>query len=110
MSTAYYPWNVQILVKWLKLELLYHGSLRDLSIALQVAPYTLSRWFTGSWPAITLQDIRGIAQYRGWSMHQTLHWLELNPAHVDALIVDDPLGDRVSWDDAKALWFGKSVA
>ncbi|MEA5449882.1 hypothetical protein VB780_14980 [Leptolyngbya sp. CCNP1308] len=110
MSTAYYPWNVQALVEWLELELSYHGSDRDLSTALQIHPHTLSHWLKAAWPVITLQDIRGIAQYRGWSLHQTLRWLELQPAHVDTLIGEDPLGDRVSWDDAKAFWFGKSVA
>ncbi|MFQ4134875.1 hypothetical protein PGN35_001005 [Nodosilinea sp. PGN35] len=110
MSTAYYSWNVQALVEWLKLELNHHKSSRDLSTALQVHPTILSHWLQASLPTITLQDIRCIAQYRGWSVRQTLRWLELQPAHVDALIVADPLAYRVSWSDAKAIWFGPPAA
>ncbi|MBD2111254.1 MULTISPECIES: hypothetical protein [Cyanophyceae] len=110
MSTAYYPWNVQVLVEWLRLELRHHGSSRDLSTALQVPSHTLSHWLQSSLPTVTLQDIRCIAQYRGWSVRQTLRWLELQPAHVDALIVEDPLSYRVSWSDAMALWFGPPAA
>lgn len=110
MGTADYPWNTQILIEWLKLELINCGSCRALSTALHVSPDRLTHWFNGSRPRLTLQDIRCIAQYRCWNVRQTLRWLELQPAHVDALIVADPLSYRVSWSDAKALWFGPPAA
>jgi hypothetical protein len=102
MTTSYYPWNVQVLIRWLKQELTAQGNLRDLATALQVPIPVLMDWFKGAMPIITLQHIRGIAQYRGWSVQQTLGWLELKPAHVEELIAQDALCDRTSWNDAKA--------
>lgn len=106
MGTTYYPWNVGVLVAWLKLELAYCGSSRDIAAALQVPPQSLNSWLRQALPTITLQEIYGISQYRGWSVYQTLRWLELKPAHIEELIAQDPLGDRMDWNDAKALWFG----
>jgi hypothetical protein len=34
-------------------------------------------------------------------------WLELKPAHMEELIAQDSLGDRLNWGEAKAIWFGK---
>ncbi|MBE9159077.1 hypothetical protein IQ265_19885 [Nodosilinea sp. LEGE 06152] len=110
MSTTYYPWNVQALVDWLKLELAERGSLQHLAAALQVPPQVLNGWFKGVTPTITLQQIRHIAQYRGWSVQQTLRWLKLRSTHIEELIAQDMLSDRVSWSEAKALWFGPPAA
>jgi hypothetical protein len=106
MSTSYYPWNVQALVSWLKLELSYHDNMQSLAVALQLPISVINAWFRGELPTITLQQVRHIAQYRRWSVGQTLQWLELKPAHVDELIAQDATGDRVRWDDTKALWLG----
>jgi hypothetical protein len=37
-------------------------------------------------PTITLSDLRAIAEYRRWSLQQTMGWLELKPAHMEELI------------------------
>lgn len=108
MTTSYYPWNVQVLINWLKLELSAQGNLRGLATTLQVPIPVLMSWFKGAMPPINLQHIRGIAQHRGWSLQQTLIWLEIKPAHLEELIAQDGLGDRTSWADAKTQRFGTS--
>lgn len=55
---------------------------------------------------VNLGEILAISQYRGWSLYQTLRWLELKPAHIEELIAQNPLSDQLDWSDAKALWFG----
>ncbi len=109
MRTTYYPWNVQVLTDWLKLEITYQGNLKDLAAALKVPPHVLNNWLKDQMPTISLPQVRNIAQYRSWSVRQTLDWLELKPAHVEELIAQDPIGDRIAPSDAKALWFGTSA-
>jgi hypothetical protein len=92
MSTTYYPWNVQTLVSWLKLELSYHSDMRSLAAALQLPVPVIRDWFRGGVPTITLQQVRHIAHYRRWSVCQTLQWLELKPAHIDELVAQDSAG------------------
>ncbi|TVQ08189.1 MAG: hypothetical protein EA368_12310 [Leptolyngbya sp. DLM2.Bin27] len=109
MSTAYYPWNVENLAGWLKLELTYHGSMQALAAALQLPTHVVRAWFQSALPTITLHQVRHIAQYRRWSVQQTLQWLELKPAHVDELMAQ-AASDRISWDDANAIEFGNPIA
>ncbi|MGB3136839.1 MAG: hypothetical protein WBG38_07860 [Nodosilinea sp.] len=103
MRTTYYPWNVDILVSWLKLELTCSGSFRDIADALQIPPHILSGWLRGSMPAIGLSEVLAISQYRSWSLHQTLRWLELKPAHIEEIMAQSPLGDQLDWSNTKAL-------
>ena len=80
-----YPWNIQALVNWLKREF-GDGSKRTLETHLKVPGYVIQSWFTSPMPLITLSHIRLIAQYRGWSLKETLDWLEIRPAHLQELI------------------------
>ena len=96
MRTDYYPWNVQVLIAWLKLELTCRDSLRDLAAALKVPHQVLNSWFKDVMPAISLQHIRNIAEYRNWSMQRTLDWLDIKPAHLEELIAHESLSDRQS--------------
>jgi hypothetical protein len=107
MITNYYPWNVQTLATWLRLELRTYRSPRALAVTLQVPSSSLRAWLSSPLPTITLSDLRSIAEYRRWSLQQTMGWLELKPAHMEELIAQDSLGDRLNWGEAKAIWFGK---
>jgi hypothetical protein len=109
MITNYYPWNVQVLASWLRLELTVHRSPRALAMAMQVSSSSIRAWLSSPVPTITLAEICAIAQYHSWSLQQTIDWLGLQSAHVESLISQDPQADRISWSDAKGLWFGKPV-
>ncbi|MBD2113449.1 hypothetical protein H6F59_16615 [Nodosilinea sp. FACHB-141] len=91
----YYPWNTQALVDWLNQELRYRTR-PDLEAALKVERHVIKSWLTKSSPAITLTHLRAIAEYRGWTLDQTVSWLGLQPAHVQELINQDSSGVRES--------------
>ncbi|WOD41677.1 hypothetical protein [Nodosilinea sp. E11] len=54
-------------------------------------------------PSITLADIRAIAQYRGWSLQQTIDWLEIKPAHQEALLAEDPHSNQIAGSQFKVM-------
>jgi hypothetical protein len=81
----YYSWNVQALVNWLSDEF---GSTEQHSIQeiLGIPADVIQTWYSNSNPIITLFHIRSIANYRGWSLRQTLNWLEIHGTHLQHLI------------------------
>lgn len=83
---AYYPWNVQALMDWLRKELANGASISEFSARLNVPYLTIMGWMALSVPSITLEDLRRIAAYRGWSFNQVVQWLELCPAHLSELV------------------------
>jgi hypothetical protein len=91
----YYPWNTQALVDWLNQELRYRTR-PDLEAVLKVERHVIKSWLTESSPAITLTHLRAIAEYRGWTLDQTVSWLGLQPAHVQELINQDISGIKAS--------------
>ena len=93
MGTSYYPWNVQVLASWLRLELTNHPSPRALANVLQIPSHSLRAWLSHGTPSITLAEIRAIAHYRRWTMQQTIAWLALKPAHVEELLAQDQLSN-----------------
>jgi hypothetical protein len=82
---SYYPWNTNALVKWLKQELDHHEK-QHLESALQIQRHVIRAWLSEPMPAITLDHIRSIAQYRGWQVNQVIDWLGLQPSHVQELM------------------------
>lgn len=86
MSVNYYPWNFSALINWLQSELSNHRYLPELAKNLKIQPHTLNRWLRELEPAITLDHIYSIAQYKGWSIERTTEWLEIKPAHWQSLV------------------------
>ncbi|HEY9878248.1 MAG TPA: hypothetical protein V6D29_07315 [Leptolyngbyaceae cyanobacterium] len=84
MSRNYYPWKVQVLIDWLKLELATH---KDSTLAsnLPVPLDMLDNWLVNPSPDITLQQLQAIAHYRGQTLEQTAEWLEIKSAHLEEL-------------------------
>lgn len=76
-----YPWNTQGLVKWLKAEMSAKKSFHQLSLDMQIPYSVLQEWMTLAFPAITLEHIKLIADYRDWSVEKTTTWLNIKPAH-----------------------------
>jgi hypothetical protein len=85
---SYYPWNTGALVEWLKQELVYRDQ-RNLEASLNIPRHRFQAWLREPMPTITLAHLRAIAQYRGWSLSQTIDWLELQPVHVNDLMNAD---------------------
>lgn len=67
-----------------------HQNAQALAAQLNVSEWVLRTWLTEPMPAITLDQIYGLARYRNWSLHQTFHWLGLKPAHIEVLLARDP--------------------
>lgn len=95
---SYYPWNAEVLVRWLKEELHHHGK-QHLEDALKIQKQVLRSWLTAPLPAITLAQIHAIADYRGWSVNQVIEWLELRPGHVQELAAQN-----ISETDSRNSW------
>lgn len=89
MMVNYYPWKVQDLGNWLRLEIATGKSLQDLAEGLQIPRHILNEWLSVSspftWSTITQDQIEGIAYYRGWSFRKTLEWLGVGSAHLEEL-------------------------
>lgn len=103
MENNYYPWNVQVLVDWLKQELAHYKNLPILSHQLKIPTYELQRWFTSSMPHLTLHHIRAIAAYRGLAMQEIIHWLDLKPAHIKELIAKENTAQKIELDDSETV-------
>ncbi|PSR18378.1 hypothetical protein C8255_07805 [filamentous cyanobacterium CCP3] len=84
----HYPWNTTVLLEWLKQEPYYHER-QSLEALLKLPKNSIKSWLIDPAPTITLEQIRAIAQYRGWNLNQMIDWLELQPAHVRELIDHD---------------------
>lgn len=97
----HYPWNVQVLVDWLKLELTYQPDLRTLATKLSIPSPVLGQWLTSATPVITLVQLRAVAHYRGLSLEETIQWLDLKPAHVADLIAQHQRCYEASGDNAR---------
>lgn len=85
MSRNYYPWKVQVLIDWLKLELATSKNVTSPTDGLPVPLDMLDDWMVNPSPDITLQQIQAIARYQGQSLEQTTQWLGIKPAHLEAL-------------------------
>lgn len=86
MTTNHYPWNLQVLVDWLNLEVSKGIAPKTLANNLQIPLPTIQAWQTQSIPTIELAHVVAIAQYRGKSVIQTAQWLGIKPAHFEALL------------------------
>jgi len=81
----YSPWHIQKLVDWLRLELSVGKSSQELAENLCVSQDLLDDWLTLPLPNITLDNIRSIAHYRGWSVDRTAQWLGISSNHLAEL-------------------------
>ncbi|HEY9880919.1 MAG TPA: hypothetical protein V6D29_20845 [Leptolyngbyaceae cyanobacterium] len=81
MSRNYYPWNVRVLVDWLKA----HKDAAPTSSSLPVPLDMLDDWLINPSPDITLQQLQAIARYQSQSLEQTAQWLDIKPAHLEEL-------------------------
>ncbi|TVQ10248.1 MAG: hypothetical protein EA368_07780 [Leptolyngbya sp. DLM2.Bin27] len=82
---SYYPWNTNVLAKWIKQEL-DHYEKQHLEAVLQIQKHVIRSWLSDPMPVITLDHIYSIAQYRGWKVNQVIDWLGLQPGHVQQLM------------------------
>lgn len=86
----YYPWDIQVLVAWLELEVSRGKSPDELADSLHIPSNILNDWLRvqspSKWTPITLKQIQAIAQYRGWGFNQTVEWLGINASHLEELI------------------------
>lgn len=81
----YYPWNIDKLAAWMNLEF---GSRDIIYVAqsLRVSPHRLHAWQVEPLPRISLDEVRCIAQYRGWSLEKTRQWLGISESHFEDLV------------------------
>ena len=89
MMISYYPWKVQDLGNWLRLEIAAEKSLQELANDLKIPRHILEEWLSVSspftWSTITQEQIEGIAYYRGWSFRRTLEWLGIGSVQMEEL-------------------------
>lgn len=88
MAIDFYPWNVRALVEWLQLEMSYHPNRQDLAEKLDLPYSVLRHWLTSANPTLELNHLHAISHYRRQSLTSTIAWLELKPAHVEALLAE----------------------
>ncbi|HEY9735302.1 MAG TPA: hypothetical protein V6D06_03435 [Trichocoleus sp.] len=86
MIVNHYPWKSQNLITWINQELTHSKTPEVLASDLKIPAHTLQEWAISPAPTISLEDVRAIAQYRGWGVDQTLDWLGITPAHWDEML------------------------
>lgn len=86
MTINHYPWNVQALTTWINQEVARGRTPESLAAALNVSPDVIQGWLFSPAPLISLEEVRAIAQYRGWGIDRTLEWLGITPAHWEEML------------------------